>query len=60
VTGRNVDTLAGIASVEMEKGIPGEPESVEARVVGERRKAVYAVGERRKSELEELVRGRGS
>jgi hypothetical protein len=49
-----------MASAEIEKGIPGKPEGVEARVVGERRKAVYAVGERRKSELEELVRGRGS
>ncbi len=60
MTGRNVDALAAIASAEMEKGIPGEPEGVEARVVGKRRKAVYAMGERRKSELEELVRGRGS
>jgi hypothetical protein len=44
----------------MEEGIPGESEGVEARVVGERRRVVYAVGERRKSELEELVRGQGS
>jgi hypothetical protein len=60
VTGRNIDALAVKASAETEKGIPGEPEGVEARVVGKRRKAVYAVGERRKNELEELVRGRGS
>jgi hypothetical protein len=60
VTGRNVDTLAAKASAEIKKGIPGEPEGVEARVVGKRRKAVYAVGERRKIELEQLVRGRGS
>jgi hypothetical protein len=60
VTGRNIDALAAKASAESEKGIPGEPEGVEARVVGERRRAMYAVGERRKRELEELVRGQGS
>ncbi len=60
MTGRNVDALAAKASVEIEKRIPGEPEGVEARVVRKRRSAVYAVGERRKSELEELIKGRGS
>jgi hypothetical protein len=60
VTGRNVDALAAKASAETEKGIPGELEGVEARVIGKRREAVYAVGERRKSELEELVRGQRS
>jgi hypothetical protein len=60
VTGRNIDALAAKASTEIEKGIPGEPEGVEARVVGKRRRAMYAVGERRKSKLEELVRGQGS
>jgi hypothetical protein len=60
LTGRNIDALAAKASAEIEKRILGEPEGVEARVVGKRRSAVYAVGERRESELEELVRGRGS
>jgi hypothetical protein len=60
VTGQNVNVLATKASTETEKGIPGEPEGIEARVIGKRRKAVYTVGERRKSEFEELVRGQGS
>jgi hypothetical protein len=60
VTGRNINALAAKASVEIEKRIPGEPESVAAQVVRERRRAVYTVGEHRKSELEKLVRGRGS
>jgi hypothetical protein len=59
VTGRNINALAAKASAEIEKGIPGETEGIEARVVGEQRRTVYAVGERRKSELEELVRGQG-
>ena len=60
MTGRNVDALAVKASTQRVNRIAREPEGVEARVVEERRRAVYAVGERRKNELEELVRGRGS